>query len=116
VSETLTHDQASLVERLEYLTLKIKQLTQDAEDTKAQLREELGEGEYTYAGTGRLTIHENYRFSQDKARDVLPVDVYDSLLVPHVDTAAAKATLSPEMYSRCQAPTGGKASVKVVST
>lgn len=107
----LNDDVAAVVQRLKYVTQKIKDYKEDAEDCKATLRE-LGAGQYVYQGSPVLNVTPTRRFSAGKAKEILPPEVYAKIVVEMVDLDKAKAVLPEALYQLCQEDSG-KATVKI---
>ncbi len=103
---------AATVAKLRATNEQIAQLTADAEQYKAQLRDALPAGAYTVGGQAAISVTPTRRFNPEHAAAVLPPHMLEAIQRRMVDTKLAKETLPPALYDACSTEVG-KATVKL---
>jgi conjugal transfer/entry exclusion protein len=112
VDTELAPDVAATVAKLRATNEQIAQLTADADQYKAQLREALQPGAYTVGGQAAISVTPTRRFNPEHAAAVLPPHLLDAIQRRQVDAKLAKETLPPALYDACSVEVG-KATVKL---
>ncbi len=102
---------AATLAKLNDTLAQIKQLTEDAENYKGQLRGKLTPGAYTVGGRPALSITPTRRFDPARAAEILPADQIAAVSRMQIDPKLAKSHLAPALYELCQVD-AGKCAVK----
>lgn len=96
---------ADLVKMLADLDIRERQIKNEKDAIKAQLRAELKRGHYTINGVPALSLTPTRRFDPEKAAEILPPAVFEAVARKVVDPTLAKQKLPPELYELCQKET-----------
>ena len=94
-----------LYRRLSEVLDEAKELLAEADEIRDALRQ-LGRGRYTIDGEPVLDVIPTRRWSERRAREVLPPAVVTQLEVVIIDRALAHEKLQPPWYSACQEESG----------
>lgn len=92
--------------RLRELTTRIRELTDEAEQLKQQLRDHLGAGEYRVAGKPMFTITPQRRFDPARAEQLLTAEQLQACQKTILDRDAVQKTVAPDLYSAMQVEQG----------
>lgn len=93
---------------------QIKALGEEIEHLFASLPESKVPDVYP-AGRFILTVRENRRFNDARARQTLSKEEYESILVAKADTTLARKKLTGEQFEDCQVVTGVVRDIKEVT-
>lgn len=102
----LVSDVAATAAKLAATVAQIRQLEQDAELFKSQLRAVLTPGAYTVGGRPALTITATRRFNPDQAVKTLPPELLAAVSRMTVDAKLAREILPPGLYQACSVEAG----------
>jgi hypothetical protein len=98
----LSPAEAATVNKLIAINAAIKDLTEEAESLKAQLRKALDVGEYTVDGKPALSVSETRKFDAALAARVIPPDLLPGVQISTISRAQALEMLPAELYAQCQ--------------
>ncbi|MCW2767622.1 MAG: hypothetical protein JWO11_3581 [Nocardioides sp.] len=93
---------AATVNKLVAINAQIKDLTEEAEALKAQLRKALDVGEYTVNGKPALSVSETRKFDVTVAALVIPPGMLPGVQINTISRTMAQEMLPPELYAKCQ--------------
>lgn len=98
----LSPAEEATVNKLIAINTAIKDLTEEAESLKAQLRKALDVGEYTVAGRPALSVSETRKFDAATAARVIPPDMLPGVQISTISRTMALELLPAELYAQCQ--------------
>lgn len=105
-STELDEPTRTMVSRLAQIAEIKADLDSEEKALKAELRQRLDLGQWTWNGRPAVSLSPNRRFSPDRAVEVLPPELLALCTATKVDGATAKKVLPPAMYAACQADAG----------